>query len=84
LWDQIPRSGSVLVIVPEHAPKTQAEHRALLDVLSRRDAEAAALLTREHKLLSLQVLKSAWEETRSVELPQGESWAALGYAGPVE
>jgi len=85
LWDQIPRSGSVLVVVPEHAPKTQAEHRALLSVLSCGDAEAAALLTREHKLLSLQVLKSAWEKTRTVELPQGESsWTALGYAGPVE
>jgi len=84
LWDQIPRSGSVLVIVPEHAPKTQTEHRTLLGALSRGDAENAALLTREHKLLSLQVLKSAWEKTRSVELPQGESWAALGHVGPVE
>jgi DNA-binding GntR family transcriptional regulator len=84
LWDQIPRSGSVLVIVPEHAPITQAEHRALLDALSRGDAETAARLTREHKLLSLQVLKSAWEGARSVDLTGGESRTVLSYASPAE
>jgi DNA-binding GntR family transcriptional regulator len=66
LWDQIPRAGSVLVVVPEYAPKTQCEHRAILNALSSGDAETAALLTREHKLLSLQAMKSAWEETQGV------------------
>jgi DNA-binding GntR family transcriptional regulator len=73
LWAQIPRSGSVLVIVPEHAPKTQREHRAILDALACGHAEAAALLTHEHKLNSLQVLKSAWDEARIVQQEQPET-----------
>ena len=61
LWDQVPRSGSILILVPEHAPQTQKEHWAILAAIKRGDAEVAACLTHEHKLLSLQMLRSAWE-----------------------
>jgi DNA-binding GntR family transcriptional regulator len=61
LWDQVPRSGSVLILVPEHASQTQKEHRTILAAIERGDAETAARLTHDHKLLSLQVLRSAWE-----------------------
>lgn len=73
LWDQVPRSGSVLVVVPAHAPQTQKEHRAILAALGNGDAESAALLTREHKLHSLQALKSAWERARTLQQGQPDS-----------
>lgn len=73
LWDQVPRSGSVLVLAPEHAGQTQREHRAILDAIGKGDAESAASLTRKHKLYSLEVLKSAWEKARIVQQEQPDN-----------
>jgi DNA-binding GntR family transcriptional regulator len=73
LWDQVPRSGSVLVLAPEHAPQTQREHRAILAAIERGETETAARLTHEHKLFSLQVLKSAWEAGKV-----GAGWQKTG------
>ncbi len=49
-WDQVPRAASVFTLVPEHAVIAQQEHLLIFDAFKRGDADAAANLTREHKL----------------------------------
>lgn len=50
LYDQVERYVRALLAMTPEMPKTQAEHRAILDAFSRRDADAAAKLTRAHVL----------------------------------
>ena len=60
-WDQVPRAASVFALVPEHAITAQNEHHAIFDAFRRHDAEAAASLTREHKLRARTVHATAFD-----------------------
>lgn len=50
LYDKVERYVRALLAMTPEMPKTQAEHRAILDAFARRDADAAAELTRVHVL----------------------------------
>lgn len=50
LYDQVERYVRALLAITTEMPKTQAEHRAILDAFARRDPDAAAELTRAHVL----------------------------------
>lgn len=60
-WDQVPHAGSVFALVPEHAVTAQEEHLVIFSALKRRDADAAADLSREHKLRARMVHAIAFE-----------------------
>ncbi len=49
-YDQVERFVRALLAITPEMPKTQAEHGAILDAFTRRDADAAAALTRAHVL----------------------------------
>lgn len=50
LYDKVERYVRALLAMTPEMPKTQAEHQAILDAFARRDADAAAELTRAHVL----------------------------------
>ncbi len=50
LYDKVERYVRALLAVTHELPKTQAEHRAIIDAFEARDAERAATLTRAHVL----------------------------------
>jgi DNA-binding GntR family transcriptional regulator len=62
-WDQVPRAASVFALVPEHAIAAQQEHLQIFDAFKRGDAEAAAELTREHKLRARVVQATAFDNS---------------------
>lgn len=64
-WDQVPRAASVFALVPEHAIIAQQEHLAIFDALKRGDADAAANLTREHKLRARTVQATAFVRSKA-------------------
>lgn len=49
LWDEVPRARSVFTLAPEYMPRSQEEHRSLLDALKRRDEAEAERITRQQK-----------------------------------
>lgn len=50
LYDKVERYVRALLAMTTEMPKTQSEHRAILDAFARRDPDAAAELTRAHVL----------------------------------
>jgi DNA-binding GntR family transcriptional regulator len=62
-WDQVPRAASVFALVPEHAIAAQEEHLEIFAALKRGDAEAAANLTRDHKLRARVVQITAFDRS---------------------
>lgn len=60
-WDQVPRGASVFALVPEHAIAAQQEHLLIFDALEQGDENAAANLTRDHKLRARMVQFRAFD-----------------------
>jgi DNA-binding GntR family transcriptional regulator len=50
LYDKVERYVRALLAVTTEMPKTQREHRAILDAFARRNPDEAASLTRAHVL----------------------------------
>ena len=64
-WDQVPRAASVFALVPEHSIVAHEEHLLIFEAFKRRDAEAAANLTREHKLRARIVQATAFDNAEA-------------------
>jgi DNA-binding GntR family transcriptional regulator len=69
-WDQVPRAASVFALVPEHAIIAQQEHLQIFDAFKRGDADAAAELTREHKLRARIVQATAFDDSAKAAAKQ--------------